>query len=539
MNEGSTKRRVLIVDDNPQDREMVRLALRSDRTRRYELVEAENGEKGLQTFRQADKPFDLIILDWRLPDMNGVQFVEHLQGSHRIPPVPVVLLTSSEIPQESSDPLQHGIQEFFLKSMVTSELLSHVANNAMERHRLLVRTIASEIEAEEARNRADAANRAKSHFLATMSHELRNPLTAILGMTELLQEDPKPEDRQQMLEMIAENGRHLHELLNDILDLAKIEAGRITIELEEANVGDIAASLCNLLRYRAADEGLSLRLEIKTPVPHMNTDPIRIRQILLNLIGNAIKFNNQGEILVTIDLEKSDETKQVVIDVIDTGIGIPPDRLTTIFEPFVQVAEDIRRRQPGVGLGLPISREIAILLGGELTVESEFGVGSRFRLILPVNETEGISPQPIKPADLPVEQADWRSFRILVAEDTPANQFLIRRMLERTHAKLFFVPNGEDAVNEVRTAHELGLDYQLILMDMQMPVMDGYTAVQKIRETDQQTPIVAITASAMAGDRQRCEEAGCNEYVSKPFDRSELISKIGARLFPSPHPRND
>ncbi|UUO05050.1 response regulator [Blastopirellula sp. J2-11] len=537
MPKASTIRRVLIVDDNPQDREMVRLALRSDRTQRYELVEMDNGEKGLRTFREAETPFELIILDWRLPDMNGVEFVEQLQGEHRIPPVPVVLLTSSEISPHALDPLQHGIQEFFLKSMVTPELLPHVANNAMERHRLLERTIASEIEAEESRNRADAANRAKSHFLATMSHELRNPLTAILGMTELLQENPTNDDRQQMLAMIAENGRHLHELLNDILDLAKIEAGGITIDLAESNVAEIAASLCNLLRYRAADEGLSLRLEVKSPPPRMMTDPIRIRQILLNLIGNAIKFNNQGEILVTVDYQTNDSEKQAIFEVIDTGIGIPPDRLTTIFEPFVQVAEDIRRQQQGVGLGLPISREIATLLGGELSVESEFGVGSRFRLTLPVVEASEASSPPPKPTYLPVEEADWQSLRILVAEDTPANQFLLRRMLERTEAKLFFVSNGEDAIQEILLAQESGDDYQLILMDMQMPVMDGYTAVRKLREMGHSTPIVAITASAMAGDRQRCEAAGCNEYVSKPFDRSELLSKVGAMLFPSHLPR--
>ncbi|MFI4874306.1 MAG: hybrid sensor histidine kinase/response regulator, partial [Blastopirellula sp. JB062] len=410
-----------------------------------------------------------------------------------------------------------------------SELLPHVANNAIERRRLLERTIASEIAAEEARNSADAANRAKSHFLATMSHELRNPLTAILGMTELLQENPAQEDLHEMLGMIAENGRHLHELLNDILDLAKIEAGRITIELEEANVAEIASSLCQLLRYRAADEGMSLRLDVKSAPPRMKTDPIRVRQILLNLIGNAIKFSNHGEILVAVDYQDSGDAKQVVIDVIDSGIGIPPDRISSIFDPFVQVAEDVRRRQPGVGLGLPISREIALLLGGDLTVESQYGAGSQFRLRLPVivaEEERAPAPVPVS-----VQETNWQACRILVAEDTPANQFLIRRMLERTQAQLSFVTNGQEAVDAFLAAQESARGYQLILMDMQMPVMDGYAAVRKIRELGHRIPIVAITASAMAGDRQRCEAAGCDEYVSKPFDRSELTSKIAAQLF--------
>lgn len=538
---GLPRREILIVDDSPSDREAIVHALTSDRSCRYHFHHAATGAEALKIVRQSDGHIDLIILDWHLPDITGIEFVRALRGDAQMPPYPIVLITSSSSTTIAQDALLVGVQDFFTKSMIRGDILPLVTRNAMERFRLIQRLVHSERDAREAKLRAEDANRAKSIFLTSMSHELRTPLTAVLGLAELLLDEPNAGDARQMLEMIRTNGQHLADLLNDILDLAKIEAGHSDIKLLECEPLKIVNDLCNLLRFRAADEGIDLKLEFSGPLPaKITTDAVRLRQILMNLISNAIKFTKGGVIRVVVTFEERTYSQLLRIDVMDTGIGIAPEDIQAIFQPFVQVGDNLKNRS-GVGLGLAISRSLARALGGDLCVQSELGKGSTFSLTVRANDANSIgvtSPAEYdrlkrEPARCPNNLAfDWQSRRILVAEDTRANQFLIRRMLEPTGASMDFVEDGERAFKQALSANQDGRPYDLILMDMQMPVQSGYEATRRLREVGIEVPIVALTAAAMEGDRERCINAGCTNYLSKPIARDKLFSVVSQSLSP-------
>lgn len=532
---GVPRREILIVDESASDREDIAHALSSDGSCQYQFHEAATGAQALEFVSQAQGNIDLIILSWHLPDITGLEFVRCLRGKSKIPPYPIVLITSGGSANVAQDALLVGVQDFFTKSMVRSDILPLVTRNAMERFRLIQRLVHSERDAREAKVRAEDANRAKSIFLTSMSHELRTPLTAVLGLAELLLDDPNAGDARQMLEMIQTNGQHLAELLNDILDLAKIEAGHSDIKLLPCEPLRIINELCTLLRFRAADEGIDLRLEFRGPLPaKITTDAVRLRQILMNLISNAIKFTKGGTINVIVSFEERAYTQLLHIDVTDTGIGIASGDVQAIFQPFVQVAEKSSYRS-GVGLGLAISRSLARALGGDLCVASELGKGSTFTLTLRANDASSIgitSPEAYHRHELETTEHyakgdfDWRSRRILVAEDTRANQFLIRRMLEPSGAHLEFVENGERAVAEVLKEAKGHAPFDLVLMDMQMPVQSGYDATRQLRAAGMSVPIIALTAAAMDGDRERCLSAGCTNYLSKPIARDKLFQSV-------------
>ncbi|MCC6509266.1 MAG: response regulator [Pirellulaceae bacterium] len=532
---GVPRREILIVDDCESDRQAIEQALRTDRSCRYHFHQAATGAQALEMVRQANGTIDLIILDWHLPDITGIEFARSLRGTSQIPPYPIVLLTTSGSPSIAQEALLAGVQDFFTKSMVHADILPLVTRNAMERFRLIQRLVRSERDAREAKVRAEDANRAKSIFLTSMSHELRTPLTAVLGLAELLLDDPHACDARQMLEMIQSNGQHLAELLNDILDLAKIEAGHSDIKLLPCEPLRIIYELCTLLRFRAADEGIDLRLEFHGALPaKITTDAVRLRQIMMNLISNAIKFTKGGTIDVIVSFEEKAYTQLLRFDVIDTGIGISRDNQQAIFQPFVQVGDKGNFRS-GVGLGLAISRSLALALGGDLSVVSELGKGSTFTLTVRANEANTIgvmSPEYYQRNQSPPtgqsrpDDFDWHTRRILVAEDTRANQFLIRRMLEPSSVRLDFVDNGQRAVAEVIKESKGPMPYDLVLMDMQMPVQSGYDATRQLRALGMNVPIIALTAAAMEGDRERCLGAGCNNYLSKPIARKELFAAV-------------
>ena len=536
---GVPRREILIVDDSESDREAITHALRNDRSCRYHFLQAATGAQALELVREANGNIDLIILDWHLPDLTGIEFVRALRGSAQIPPYPIVLITSSGSTSIAQDALLVGVQDFFTKSMVRGDILPLVTRNAMERFRLIQRLVYSERDAREAKVRAEDANRAKSNFLTSMSHELRTPLTAVLGLAELLLDDPNARDARTMLEMIQSNGKHLAELLNDILDLAKIEAGHSDIKLTHCEPLRIVYELCSLLRFRAADEGIDLKLEFRGALPaKITTDAVRLRQILMNLISNAIKFTKDGTIDVVVSFEEKAYTQLLRIDVTDTGIGIAEEHMQAIFQPFVQVGEKSQFRS-GIGLGLAISRSLARALGGDLCVESQLGCGSRFTLTLRANDASSIGPTSpdvyarhlLEPIGRPLQNDfDWRSRRILVAEDTRANQFLIRRMLEPTGVRLEFVDDGQAAVAQVLKESGCNRPYDLVLMDMQMPIQSGYDATRQLRTEGIAVPIIALTAAAMDGDRERCLEAGCTNYLTKPIAREKLFTTV-AEIF--------
>jgi len=393
-----------------------------------------------------------------------------------------------------------------------------------------------------AKARAEAASRSKSDFLANMSHEIRTPMTAILGFGEML-EDPNRSASQRLecVQTIRRNGLHLLNLINDILDISKIEAGRMTIEACRSSVIRVVADVEALMRLRAAEKGLVLRVEYVGPIPEsIQTDPTRLRQILVNLIGNAVKFTERGTVTLRVQLKaaRGTETEAALrLDIIDTGIGLSAEQISRLFQPFAQADQSVTRRFGGSGLGLTISQQLAELLGGGVTVTSELGEGSTFSVTVATGSLEGIahfqgeaeigaefrrieesSGSKAASAPLPVLRG-----RILLAEDGYDNQRLIRAILTAAGAQVTVVENGLLACEEIARSEAENAPYDMIFMDMQMPEMDGYTATGDLRKKGCRLPIVALTAHALTGDAARCVEAGCDEYMSKPVDRRKLI----------------
>ncbi len=384
---------------------------------------------------------------------------------------------------------------------------------------------------------ADAANRTKSEFLANMSHEIRTPMNAILGFTDVLRRGFAADEtaRQHYLDTIHSSGKHLLELINDILDLSKIEAGRLEIERKPCSPCDLIAELVTMFSVPAQSRGISLEFTSAGPVPEtIRTDPTRLRQIVANLVGNAIKFTESGGVKIVARLLPNPEKPQLAIDVIDSGIGISAEGLGKIFNPFVQADSTVTRRFGGTGLGLTISRRFAAALGGELTVTSEPGKGSTFTVTLDTGPLEGIRLLDAPLAESSAARSATRSApdlpklppaRVLVADDGEANRQLITVVLTRAGLQVESAENGEVAVQKA-----LSQPFDLILMDMQMPVMDGYAATTMLRQQGLSIPIVALTASVMKGAEGRCGAAGCSAYVAKPVDIDELMRCLAAQL---------
>ncbi len=385
---------------------------------------------------------------------------------------------------------------------------------------------------------AERANVAKSHFLANVSHEIRTPMTAILGFVEaLLQRDRDPEQQRTFLEVIRRNGTHLLDLINTILDLSKLEAGRMEIEEIEFDPADVAREVVGLLRGRAREKNLVLNLQCAPDLPaSVRSDPTRLKQILFNLVGNAVKFTDDGRVLLRLRREEDEAPGRPVLcfDVIDTGIGIAQEQLTRLFEPFTQADTSHTRKFGGSGLGLTISRQIAQLMDGDISVTSEPGRGTCVRLTLPVttpvartagSRAGGESPSQAEAllASLEASSPDQPVLgRVLLAEDTPDSQMLISLLITELGYAVELADNGRIAVEKAVEAWQHGEPYDLILMDIQMPELDGYGATAQLREAGYEGPIVAVTAHAMGGSRERCLQAGCDDFLTKPIDYEAL-----------------
>ena len=397
--------------------------------------------------------------------------------------------------------------------------------------------------------RAEAANRAKSAFLANMSHEIRTPMTAIMGFADLLTDEADLGEVRDAVKTMKRNSDHLLGLISDILDLANLEAGNLPLQRAACSPVETVRDVLRAMQVRAEAKRLAMACHYRHPMPiAFRTDPARLRQILVNLVGNAIKFTDAGGIRVMVWVDSSGSESQMCFDVIDTGIGIPSNYIHDIFEPFFQGDESTIRQYGGSGLGLSIARRLARAMGGDIHVRSRPGEGSTFTLALPSGNLQDVPLLNESPAQL-VDSDDKRiaaskttrvEGRVLLVEDGLDNQRLIRLILQKAGAKVAVAMNGREALEqawpELQQDHSAGdasEPFDLILMDMQMPVMDGYEATRELRRRGYTGPILALTAHAMTHDRQKCLDAGCDEFIAKPIDRDQFLSTI-AHFLPAP-----
>ena len=387
----------------------------------------------------------------------------------------------------------------------------------------------------------ERATRAKSDFLASMSHEIRTPLNAILGMADLLSATLLNDDQRKYVEIFQRAGSNLLNLINDILDLSKVEAGHLSLEAIDFELADVVGRATELIRVRALEKGLAVTSAIAPELPPWFIgDPTRLRQILLNLLGNSMKFTGQGSLHIAVQPDPDDHTPgSLRFAIRDTGIGIPADKLTSIFENFTQADTSTTRKYGGTGLGLSISRQLVELMNGRLWVESELGKGSTFYFTSKFGVSERRAATVAageSPAGRNATAADLAPMHILLADDSADNRFLIQAYLKGSACVLQFAENGEIALAKMKTEH-----YDLVLMDAHMPVMDGYQATEKFREWERaesqaSLPVLALTADAFKESIEKSVQVGFNAHLTKPIRKATLVEAINRYARPCDQP---
>ncbi len=437
-----------------------------------------------------------------------------------------------------------GVLALFAKHVIAAEedaLLASLGSWVAQ----VIQKAKSDEALDAAKQKAEAANRSKSEFLANMSHEIRTPMTAILGFTEnMLNPNLSNSDRLDAVDTVHRNGKHLLQIINNILDISKIEAGKLQIERIRCSPIQLVADVQSLMQVRADAKHISLISEYIGAVPEtIETDPTGLKQILMNIIGNAIKFTETGGVRLETRFLNPDPVPgtgptdpMIQFDIIDSGIGMTQEQSSKLFQAFVQADASTTRKFGGTGLGLNISKRLTEMLDGDLTVESKPGEGSTFRLAIKTGPLDGVKmlegPAAVefkKPTQTNAVTGDTTVLagcRILLAEDGPDNQRLISHILKRAGAEIAAAENGQRAVAAALEARENDALFHVILMDMQMPVMDGYDATALLRQQGYTHPIIALTANAMASDRNKCIDIGCDDYLKKPIDRHLLIQRV-------------
>jgi len=567
--EKSSKIEILVIDDSFVQADYLKFLLEKHN---YRVKSLNSGEEALNYLKE-NVP-SLVITDIIMPEMNGFELCKAIKKNERTSKVPVILLTALSEPEDIIKGLASGADNFITKPYSDEFLLSRVYytlinaeirktinteigidivfggkkymidsnrtqildlllstyESAIEKNKVLEKTILqlenTQKELIEAKETAELANKYKSEFLANMSHEIRTPMNAILGIVEIMLDSSIAEEHQNSLRLLKHSAESLLNLLNDILDLSKVEAGKLTIKNSLFDLHSLIQNIEALFEVSAKKKNLDFQVKISSEVPrYIFADALRLKQIFINLISNALKFTEEGYVKVELFVETS-RYKNLIITVEDTGIGISKDKLEQIFEAFVQVDLSTTKRWGGAGLGLSICKGLVDLMSGTIKVTSELNKGSKFYVSIPLIHQSSY-PKETKfklqtDFDDEVYFKTSNQLKILIVDDNEINHLIANRMLTKKGHIVTSVYNGIEAIESIKKNK-----YDLVFMDVNMPEMDGLEATLRIREIEMassspQVPIIAMTAYAKAEDKVRCLKTGMNDYISKPINVKEL-----------------
>lgn len=515
---------LLIVDDDEDDYLIVRSLLDDISRGPYRLDWASTYEEGERYFRE--NRHSLCLMDYRLGVRDGIELLKR-SGDLGFSG-PIIMLTGMHKGEVDMRALEAGAVDYLAKDGLTAEQLARSIRYALARR---------EMEQERVeRLRAESENRSKSEFLAHLSHELRTPLSAILGFTELLMTNIQNEENLSHLNIVHRNGKHLLGLLNDVLDLSKIEAGKLEMEIQPVHFIPLLTDIYALMSASAQDKNLTFELIPKSALPEIiHTDPTRLRQILLNLVGNAIKFTSEGGVQLSVGIDRpGGGTKRLWFCVKDTGIGISPEYLEPIFDPFMQIKSARAQTRTGTGLGLAISKQLVERLGGNISVESVENQGSQFHFYINPGDIERTPVQEFSfnypPSVETMANLPRFCGRVLVVDDLRDIRILIGHYVTRCGLEVGYAGDGAEAIAAVEKQAAAGRPFDLIFMDIHMPVLDGIEAARELRTRGHMCPLVALTAAHMKGDRERYLKAGFTDCLSKPIDQHRMISCLSTFL---------
>lgn len=515
------KIRILLIEDSPTDAGLLTLTLHDDPLgSKFEVANYLSLADGLHAAKTGS--FDAMLLDLNLPDSNGFETVE--RAIKATTQVPIVVLTSIGGEELAKRAVAQGAQDFIFKDRLDPYWVAHAIRHAIGRHLLSERARMAELREIQA---AQQANNAKSEFLAALSHEIRTPIGAIIMASDaLLAVNTVTHESRELATMIRRNGDHLLALINDVLDLSKVEAGCMTTTEESMSLQALTRELISAYRPMAVSRRNQVHADCAPSLPdQISLDPMRLRQIITNLLGNALKFTEGGSIWIRASVDNSGAEPRLIVAVEDTGIGIPKNQQKNLFRRFGQADKTVQRKYGGTGLGLVLSQKIAAAMGGSLALtQSTPGQGSTFTVALPLRI-------PPKCSDLPTtDQQTPKAFsevgvlsgrRVLLVDDNPDILHLYGNVLKSAGAEVLSALDGAEGVESA-----LQGQFDVVLMDMQMPKLDGLAATNRLRQLGYQRPIIALTANDRSDDQKRCTEAGYDDFLPKPVSSAFLVKAV-------------